>query len=203
MVGGSVAVFFSPDGCETPSVLVASASGEVAGSTPGGHTLVPSFAYIPMRETQDFSLLELNVFRELGEELFQMDELESYYSHASVDPAWFTESSAMAAIVESVRRGKSVFWYLSSGVNALNSTFEIHLGLELENSEAVRKAVDAAVGNWEIGRGDDSSTLQFVLLNSPVFLQWFQNADMHPGGAVTVCQLQKAWQTHERALQHL
>lgn len=189
MVGGSVAVFFTPKAGQMPEVLVASASSEVAGSTSGSHTLVPSFAYIPMRETAEFSILELNVLRELGEELFDLEELEAYYSKPAVNPAWFTDSKAITAITASIQSGNSHYWYLSSGFNALNGTFEIHLALELADEAGLREVIGGAIGNWEIARGDDSSTLEFISLDSERFADWFARADMHAGGAVAICQL--------------
>lgn len=196
MVGGSVALFFTPQAGQMPEVLVASASPEVAGTTSGSHTLVPSFAYIPMRESVDFSILELNVLRELGEELFDLEELETYYSKPAVNPGWFTDSRAITAITESLHQGRSRYWYLSSGFNALNGTFEIHLALELADETHLREVMDGAVGNWEIARGDDSSTLEFVPLDSDRLTEWFADGDMHAGGAVAICQLRSMFLTY-------
>ena len=134
--------------------------------------------------------MEINILREIGEELFGFQELEDATSQSHFDAEWFLRLSPLTELCGGLAAGDTSLWYLSSGFDAFNGTFEIHVAIDM-SKPSYRKLLDQAVGNWEIARSNNNTQLNFKPLDWRDFLDWHLSGLLSNGSAVAISQVRR------------
>jgi hypothetical protein len=174
-----------------PQILLQRSSGEIASTATGSYGVIPSLSTSPASEVENWSLLELNILREVAEELFGVEELETGAGEERLDPAWFIRMLPISHIADDLASRATRLRYLSSGFEGLNGTYEIHVALEIEAASETARSLADAVGNWEVAHEDGTKSLLSIPLYSPEIDEWYEEGRLAIGTAVAIAQLRK------------
>ena len=166
-VGATVALV---DGHSRPySVLLQRRSSEVIVDA-GKLSFVPVFGLEPNATSarrSHLGLLQYNVVREFGEELFDLPELIELSRSGRINPDWIRTIEPISNLENSWQSGDVDFYTLGTGIDLLNPSLHIVIAGVSRNPEGWLSLLAEASGNWEIaGARVGSPSLLSVELES-------------------------------------